>query len=364
MLTKADDYPVHQTPEPIAFAGQDRNFYDRYFFNGYSADGSLFFAAAMGFYPQLGIVDAAFSLVVDGIQHNVRASRHIALGERLDFHVGPIRITVIEPLQQLRVTLADNASGIVADLVFTARHAAIEEPRFTRRNGTRLFMDYTRMTQNGDWAGTISLGGDTVDLDPATCSGTRDRSWGIRPVGAPEPQPPPQGNLGQFFWLWAPSNFAGHAVFAHSNDDAAGLPWNRRAVVAPLGGTPIDIDDVAIELVYTPGTRRLATARFILGDRGDLLLTPGRHVFYMHGLGYTHPVWGHGIDHGPLEVAYDRIDLATFDDNAPGNLHIQALSAAQLHWDGAAYEGRGVLEQLLIGPHAPSGFTGLLDGAR
>ncbi len=26
MLTKADDYPVHQTPEPIAFAGTDRNF--------------------------------------------------------------------------------------------------------------------------------------------------------------------------------------------------------------------------------------------------------------------------------------------------------------------------------------------------
>ena len=47
MLTKADDYPIHQTPEPIAFAGTDRNFYDRYFFNGYSRGGETFFAAAL-----------------------------------------------------------------------------------------------------------------------------------------------------------------------------------------------------------------------------------------------------------------------------------------------------------------------------
>jgi len=31
MLSKADDYPVHQRAEPIATAGTDRNFYDRYF---------------------------------------------------------------------------------------------------------------------------------------------------------------------------------------------------------------------------------------------------------------------------------------------------------------------------------------------
>ena len=38
MLTPADDYPLHQTAEPIAHPGSgDRNHYDRYFFNGVSA---------------------------------------------------------------------------------------------------------------------------------------------------------------------------------------------------------------------------------------------------------------------------------------------------------------------------------------
>ncbi|MEM1151334.1 MAG: hypothetical protein AAGI03_12375, partial [Pseudomonadota bacterium] len=35
MLTEGDEYPIHQTPEPVAYAGSDRNFYDRFFFNGY-----------------------------------------------------------------------------------------------------------------------------------------------------------------------------------------------------------------------------------------------------------------------------------------------------------------------------------------
>ena len=75
MLTKADDFPIHQTPEPIAYAGTDRNFYDRYFFNGYTADGSSFFAVALGVYPHLNVMDGAFCVVVDGVQHNLRASR-------------------------------------------------------------------------------------------------------------------------------------------------------------------------------------------------------------------------------------------------------------------------------------------------
>ena len=69
MLTKGDDYPLHQSAEPVAFAGTDRNFYDRYFFNGASRDGRIFFAAAMGIYPALDIIDGAFCVMVDGVQH-------------------------------------------------------------------------------------------------------------------------------------------------------------------------------------------------------------------------------------------------------------------------------------------------------
>lgn len=48
MLNKLDDYPVHQTSEPLAHpATSDRNVYDRTWFNGYAADGSYYFGIGM-----------------------------------------------------------------------------------------------------------------------------------------------------------------------------------------------------------------------------------------------------------------------------------------------------------------------------
>ncbi len=63
MLSKGDDFPIHQTPEPVAFGGTDRNFYDRYFFSGSRADGSGFFAVAFGVYPHLNVADAHISVL-------------------------------------------------------------------------------------------------------------------------------------------------------------------------------------------------------------------------------------------------------------------------------------------------------------
>lgn len=361
MLTKGDDFPLHQSAEPIAFAGTDRNFYDRYFFIGYSPDGSVFFAAAMGFYPQLGIVDAAFCVLAGGVQHNLRASRRSS-GERLDLSVGPISIAIDMPLERLTLRIAANDGPLAAELHFTARHFPIEEPRFTRRNGTRLFMDYTRMTQNGHWSGWLSVDGQHVDVG-AGWSGTRDRSWGIRPVGAAEPQPPPQGNFHQFFWLWTPCNFADRSLFFHSNDDGEGAPWNRRAVLVGANGGERHYSDPVFAAEWQPGTRRLNKLTADFGGSTRLTLSPSGPTFAMSGLGYTHPVWGHGFDHGDLEVAHDSLSEAERQWGHPLAMHVQAVVRADLDDGDRSDRGIGVLEQLFVGPHAPSGLTGLLDPA-
>ncbi|APZ99021.1 hypothetical protein BWQ93_11350 [Sphingopyxis sp. QXT-31] len=365
MLTRGDDYPLHQTSEPIAFAGTDRNFYDRYFFNGYSPDGSVLFAAAMGFYPQLGIVDASFCVILDGVQYNLRASRRSA-GERLNLSVGPIILDVDIPLQVLTLHISPNDGPLEGELRFMNRHFPIEEPRFIRRNGTRLFMDYTRMTQNGRWSGWLSVGGEKIELSDGW-SGTRDRSWGVRPVGASEPQPPPEGNFNQFFWLWTPCNFGDRSLFFHSNDDGAGSPWNRRGVIAgdsetSEDGTELHFADASYAIQWTPGTRRIARMTAELGHGCALTLSPSGPVFAMSGLGYTHPLWGHGLDHGPeLAVAHDSLTEAERGWGNPLAMHIQALVTAELVDGGTTHRGMGVLEQLFVGPHAPTGLAGLMD---
>ena len=92
-------------------------------------------------------------------------------------------------------------------------------------------------------------------------------------------------------------------------------------------------------------------------------LTP-KWNFYMSGLGYTHPEWGHGRYRGELAVAYDAIETAKVNESEFHFLHVQAFSTARLTGpNGLERSGCGVLEQLIIGAHAPSGFKGLLEGA-
>jgi hypothetical protein len=361
VLTKADDYPVHQRPEPIATAGTDRNFYDRYFFNAQSPDGSRFLAAALGVYPHLNVMDAAVCWMEKGQQRSVFASRLLA-SERMDTHVGPIRVEVVEPLKRLRLSLAET-DGLSADLLFEGRHAPIEEPRFTWRQGPRTIMDVTRMTQNVAASGSILVDGARIDCNG--WRGTRDRSWGIRPIGAADPQPAAPAVPPQFYWLWAPINFDRHALFFHTNDDASGAPWNRSAVLVDLAsGAETKLGSPVYTMPYRPGTRRAATAT-LTGNSAQgpitVRLTPGAE-FHMHGIGYGHPRFGHGGWRGELDVQTERFDAGNADATSPLNAHLQALVAAELTLpDGTVHHGRGVLEQLFIGAHAPSGFRELFD---
>ena len=364
-LSKGDDYPIHQTPEPVAYAGTDRNFYDRYFFNGYAAgsDDTSFFAVAFGVYPHLNIADAAFVVVRNGVETALHASRCLNM-ERMDFVVGPIRIEVIEPLVKLRVIVNAPDRGIAADIVFTGRGAPIEEPRFVRRIGPRTVMDYTRLTQNGRYQGWIELDGKRQSVDGFV--GTRDRSWGIRSIGVRDPQAMAPPVSPQFFWLWAPTNFEKASLFFHSNDDSAGTPWNRRAVWAVDGEPLREIENVKASVDWKAGTRHAAAATVTLGEGASRLEATFKPVFnfFMLGLGYGHPKWAHGLNHGELAIEREDIVLKDVDVRLPHHLHIQALCDVTCRdAGGSVHQGRGVLEQLVLGPHAPSGFKSTLDFA-
>jgi len=366
-LTKGDDFPIHQTSEPIAYSGTDRNFYDRYFFNGYGQEGTDFFALAFGVYPHLNIADASFCVVRDGVQTALHASRWLEM-ERMDLCVGPISIEVIEPLKSLRLTVDAPDHGLAAQINFVGRAFPVEEPRFIRRHGPRAFMDYTRLTQNGRYTGWIELDGHRRSVDGFM--GTRDRSWGVRPVGARDSQEVVPPAPMQFYWIWSPSNFPSGSFFFHSNDDEAGEPWNRRAVWAPEGAALTDLQEIAdsqIKVDWKAGSRHAKRAVVSWGkDAGasEVTFEPD-YEFFMLGLGYGHPKWSHGLAHGALSVEREDLKLSDVDVRLPHHLHVQALSKVTYRNAAGAEEvGRGVLEQLVLGPHAPSGFVDVLDFAR
>jgi hypothetical protein len=183
MLSRFDDFPIHQTPEPIAHpVSSDRNAYDRYWFNGYAADGEFYFGIGAALYPNLGIMDCGFSIVRDGVQHAFHASRR-APREPSDVQVGPFRIEITEPMRRLRVVVDDNETGIACDLAWTPRTANVQEGRTTMRRANRVMLDSTRFDQFGRWSGTIRYDGKTLAIDPQRVYGTKDRSWGVAPSG-------------------------------------------------------------------------------------------------------------------------------------------------------------------------------------
>ena len=367
MLTAGDEYPIHQTPEPIAYSGSDRNFYDRFFFNGYSQDGDVFFGAAMGVYPHLNVIDGAVSILKDGKQRSLHLSKCLNM-QRMDTQVGPLRVEVIEPLKKVRLVL-EETEGLALDVTFTGRAFPIEEPRFTRRQGPRMLMDVTRMTQNGHWEGHLKVDGETIAINPF--SGTRDRSWGVRPIGAADPQPLMPPLPFQFYWIWTPLNFEDRAVYFHVNDDALGKSWNTKAVMVMDGAGNDELTHMSAcscKVEYVPGTRRAAKGVITMldedGQTYTVELTP-KQTFQMKGIGYTHPKWGHGSHHGD-ELAYEREEYTPEELpwNDPQNLHIQAISQCVLTMpDGSKHSGAGSFEQLFMGPHEPSGFKDILDPA-
>lgn len=360
-ITPADDFLIHQTPYTMdRVFTSDRNFYDRYFFNGYRRDGGVYFALAMGQYPNLGVSDGAFAVVRDGKQRGIRASRALG-GNRMDTRVGPISVEVLEPLKRLRIRVEPNEWGIAADLVYEARANPMEEPHFLRLAGNVPVMDYTRMTQQGTWSGTLSIDGDTYDLAQDTWWGTRDHSWGVRNVGGRDPRGAPPTQMPQFFWNWAPANFDDLAVLYTASELADSSRWHEFGVIQHPYPDDTDIEaKVGHDITFAKGTRWMQRANISFEPRGGQKLVveyEAMYHFLMRGIGYGDPKWGHGMWVGPNEAEGYEWDLAKEDPME--HLHVQTVSRVK----AGDRTGIGIFEIIVMGPHAKYGFTDLMSPA-
>lgn len=383
MLIPHDDFPVHQTSEPLAHAGQGHpDQYDRFWFNGYTED--FYFAVALGLYPNRGVIDAGFSVVHQGVQRSVFASGRIPL-DRTATRVGPISVEIVEPLRINRVRVEAADYGLAAELTMRARTPAYEEARTARTAGTRRAWDATRATQLVHWSGWLTSGDHTIHLGDRTVYGTKDRSWGIRPVGVP-PQRAPEPAEEQLFFLWSPLNFDDVGLHYMVHEDAHGVPWAETAAVLPVIGErdPVFGPDTGIRrprhmrhhLDWQPGLRRARAAVLTFHDNEHD--TPHDHprpdrsreiehrvelepllAFRMKGVGYFHPHWAHGTWKGDLVVGGEETATAELDVLRPDCLHLQQVVRAR--WGQRV--GLGVLEQIVFGPYHPAGLTDALDGA-
>lgn len=367
MLHPHDELPFHQAAAPVLQpATGDPNAYDRYFFHGWDAESGAIFVVALGLYPTRQVVDAAFCMAMDGHQRSVFASGRMS--RERDTAVGPVRVTVDDPMRTLTVAVDAPDQGLEAELRFTARTAAILEPRQTMLDRARVVLDTCRYAQFGRWDGWVRSGDERVAVSADRWGGTRDRSWGVRPLSGATPVAPSTAMPG-IFWLWSPLQLEDGCLHLAVQEGADGARQLQAAVRATDVGDrpPWDADDTLANarlvdhaITWEPGRRRAARATWTVaalphGGLERIELHPVGRV-HMRGAGYTHLERGHGAWHGELDVAGEELVHADVDPWDLTGLHVQHV----VRVDGDR-RGAGVLEQLHLGPHAPTGLTGFVD---
>ena len=358
VLSPLDDLPVHQIAEPVRYvATSDRNFYDRYYFNAHRRDGSLFVVAGMGQYPNLGTTDAFIAVRQGDRQQVVRSSRLLG-ADRMDTTVGPFRVQVIEGLKSLRLVCDAPDLPVGADLTWSAAIPAIAEPRHFYRSGARVVSDTMRMAQTGTWSGSLRLGDERLDVRPEVWAGGRDRSWGVRPVGEPEPRGARDidGSPG-FFWIYGTPQFDDFSVIVIVHEDRTGqrileeavLVWPESSGKPPESlGRPEHTVVFADTAVGTqPGTVQKATLTFA-GTDDVLEVQPLTAVYLALGTGYgIEPDWRHGMYHGPSVV--QSVEYSLQDEEV--RLRSRGLVDHLARFEFAGRVGFGLFEFALLGPH-------------
>jgi hypothetical protein len=366
-LSPLDDYPVHQGAEVIRHpVTSDRNFYDRYYFMLHSSSDELMMIMGMGQYPNLSVQDA-FALVRRGTLHRVvRASRELG-ADRMDLSVGPFRLEVLVGLKRVRYVLEENGNGLAFDLTWEgAIPAVLEAPQFIRQH-ERVTFDTQRFAQTGCWTGTIVIGDETFAVTPDHWWGTRDRSWGVRPVGQAEPPgiAAAKGTLGPFsMWNYAPIQFADSSILyicSEKPDGSRDLVDAKRVWADPQ--RPIEhLGEPEHAHVFIPGTRLISSSTLSFphapGGPFDITVTPlmKTHVGVATGYGRD-PDWGHGYYQGELVV--QGVDLDTERDKDRFFGLVDSVS----RFETGGEVGYGLHEYMFLGPFPKYGLTGILDGA-
>ena len=359
-----DEYPVHQAPLSMKhLVTGDRNAYDRCIFQVFDHAGRALLIAGLGVYPNTGVIDAYATLRLGETLYAVRASDALT-DDRMNLTVGPLRITVDEPLRRLTLHCdadPDDPGSLSYDITWSADFPAVWEPHHIQRRGDRLMLEGRRFVQAGSCTGSIRVAGEEIPVSAGEWTGTRDRSWGVRPIpgeegGRAADELRPEG----FHWLWIPVRFDDCFLMVIAQEDADGYRTLNEALLVRNGRRDLQLGWPQADITYRPGTRHPDRAVLHLADAARGPLEVGVEILASSplavGAGYPPATdWQHGSWQGrgwTDRRSYDLADPAAHPMAAFGVVD----HSARFTLDGRV--GHGIFEHGSFGRHDPSGFTG------
>lgn len=328
-LSKWDEYFIHQAYESVVETKVTK---ERLYFGCHNTDGTLHMAVGLGVYPEKKLMDAYVCLRHNNTQYNLRLYRHVTDGDFNDLQIGPLKISIIEPMKRWAIELKDkgengNESGINCSLEFEG----LDEPYLARLK-TAEFLQYN---QPGRYSGNIRIKDQNFDVTGFI--GGRDRSWRAE---LPESVMKP---FGGHFWMLA--HFPESWLFFHGFPlfDVP-TPADFDGAVSDYEGNAEPIEQVLHRIEFLPDTQALASADLQLlhtnGKKRNLKIKPISRTLSFTGGGYI----TQGQDHGSMHIEGEQWDVSVPADI--GSEQFGALGMgqqiAEFNLDGEV--GVGILE--------------------
>ncbi|MCK8683337.1 hypothetical protein [Pseudomonas umsongensis] len=408
MLSKYDEFPVHQTAHPFSqIPSTDYSWDEGYYFGVFNADKQVFLLTGLRINPNADMVGGYAVINVAGRQYSVRLSR--CWRQQIDTVIGPLSIEFVEPLKVIRLRLEANDSALSFDLTWTGIAPATLEAHHHAQTRGRVTTDQTRYSQPGEASGFIQFEDERYEVEPQSWAGNRDHSWGLyadrKPLGGFDAWLPPKAvpEIRRAMRFWIVFKTGSWSGFYHIHESENGEQVRMNDVFgAPFEGslcpgwdqTPVKLASASHALRFRPSTRILESATLDLRDEQGRLWVQHVEVasppWVPQTMGYTPGSWKDGgtlhTYHGSEELAieWDDFDFSRqpFDytpyppeANKGASVSNQEISAAfglgtasqmqgveylvhtrLIDPDGNVHEGQGHLECFINGRFTPYGF--------
>ncbi|CAN5587828.1 hypothetical protein BH10ACT9_BH10ACT9_21120 [soil metagenome] len=360
-LLGADEGLNHQIVDTFATLSQaDLAWTEKIWASIARTDGSLQVDLGLGKYQNRGIIDGFAGVSLGRQQWTVRGSRELVTAPEA-MSVGPVHYEIVEPLKQMRFRLEPNdVQPVSFDIVLSG----VTPPYFEERNLVRnrrtgrIDVDVIRYHQGGWASGTVTVDGQTHEVNPQEWFGFRDHSWGVRQaIGEPPadmiPGPgAPAGSRGGMKWSPAFFRRTDGSYYETAIFVVEGAWEYSSAYLNDANGSQLPVRKVVPRIEYDTRTRFVKGGELLLtmesgdervievealGDSGFFLKTGG----YGAWAGHKHGSW-----RGPLHLDGEYIADCWSEENL--RLLGQFRDTPVRVKDGDAV-GYGIMESLIGG---------------
>ena len=390
MLTRYDEFPVHQSPYPFSIVPiTDYSFDDGYYFGVFSADEGLFLFQGMRVNPNNDMIGGYAGVMLDGVQRTVRFKR--PWRPDCDTRIGPYRYDFVEPFRRIHLELDDNPSPLRFELEWLAPAPAYEEAHHLATSRGRRTTDQTRYSQSGTAEGWIELNGHHIDVTPGAWWASRDHSWGLyyeRLPLAPSPtwvRPREQPAVRRSLRFWTVFSSPGLSGFygLHESEEGEQLEMNDRfgtpfegCLHRRVEGEPIGLVAARHHVTFQPGTKVMMAAEVELTDVDGKVWRQQLECigapWWPHTIGYGAGSWKDGgsmvsypgsdetvIEWDEFDWRQQPFDHVTYDGRTlhgvRGAEYLSRVTTTSP--DGDVTVGAGQTELFIDGAYKPYGFT-------